>query len=52
MALVRLAWMLSVGLVLATIIYAAAFLCALTIIGLPLAFALFVVGTRVLTLRV
>ena len=51
MPLVRLLWMCSIGAILAAGIYALAILCALTIIGLPLALVLFVIGTRVLTLR-
>ena len=51
MALVRLLWMLTAGLVLAIPIYAIGCLFALTIIGIPVAMALFVIATRVLTLR-
>ena len=51
MPLVRLLWMCSIGAILAVGIYALAILCALTIIGLPLGLVLFVIGTRVLTLR-
>jgi uncharacterized membrane protein YccF (DUF307 family) len=48
---IRLLWMLSIGLVLAVPIYGLACLFAVTIIGIPVAIALFVIGTRVLTLR-
>jgi uncharacterized membrane protein YccF (DUF307 family) len=51
MPIVRVLWMFSIGAILAAGIYALAILCALTIIGLPLALVLFVIGTRVLTLR-
>lgn len=52
MPLVRLVWMCSIGLVLAAAIYTLAILFALSVVGLPVGIALFVVGTRVLTLRV
>jgi uncharacterized membrane protein YccF (DUF307 family) len=47
----RLLWMCTIGAVLAVGIYAVALLFAVTIIGLPIALVLFVIGTRVLTMR-
>lgn len=44
--------MCTIGLVLAVMLYTLALLFAVTIIGLPVAFALFVIAGRVLTLRV
>jgi len=52
MLLLRLLWMFSAGLVLAVPFYALACLFAVTIIGLPVAIALFVIGTRIQTLRI
>jgi uncharacterized membrane protein YccF (DUF307 family) len=49
--LIRLLWMCTIGAVLAVGIYAVALLFAVTIIGLPIALVLFVIGTRVLTMR-
>ena len=51
MPIIRLVWMCTIGAILAAMIYAVALLFAVTIIGLPVALVLFVIGTRILTLR-
>ena len=51
MPLIRLLWMCTIGAILAIGIYALALLFAVTIVGLPVALVLFVIGTRVVTLR-
>jgi hypothetical protein len=51
MALVRLVWMLTLGLLLGVIFYAAGLLLIVTVVGAPLGIALMVVGRRLQTLR-
>ena len=50
MTIVRIVWMLTLGIPLALLIYTLALLCAVTIIGIPLAGVLVIIGNRVLTL--
>jgi uncharacterized membrane protein YccF (DUF307 family) len=52
MPLIRLVWMLTFGLVLGALLYTLAIVACMTVIGLPIGLALFVVGTKVLTLRI
>ena len=51
MPIIRLVWMLTIGLVLGTFCYAVGLLLIATIIGAPLGLALMVIGRRIQTLR-
>ena len=51
MPIIRLVWMLTIGLVLGVLFYAAGLLLIATIIGAPLGLALLVIGRRIQTLR-
>ena len=51
MPIIRLVWMLTIGLVLGACFYAAGLLLIATIVGAPLGLALMVIGRRIQTLR-